>query len=468
MHKLLAVAAVAFSIPIASPSPVTAKQAEVIQNAMAAADISATEMREDILELASNIKSNHPRPFRIITEEDFDALIAEKVASLDEDATRSDLLWAMSEILTSIGCAHSQMPFFGQEDALIDVAERFPMDVRMHEGRLFVMDPLSNSEHIEKGREIVSINGIPVPELREEIFAHIASDVNLPNFKGPMFNTWATSYLTYALDFPATYQVKLRGDSDAVVLTQLKEFKFKPIVNPSSDCQDRLCYNVDEATNIGVMTIRSFDYYGAEGQKFVDFTKTVFDDLEKHQRPGLLIDTRGVLGGSGLVGSYLLRHLADKPFDYYDPATADRRGSEGMFRPQLPIETKFNGPAFLLMDGMTVSAIPHFYALAKENGIATLIGEPAGGGKSTNDGKVQLSASNSETKYAVARMRFDVAAPSLSINDAVLPDIRLSYSLEDILDRTDSMVPIALKLLATKAGKAAQAENEGASSDEGT
>ena len=422
-----------------------------MQAELAAPEISVEAMREDLRELASNIKTNHPRPFRIITEEDFDALVDRKVASLDEYATRPDLLWAMSEILASIGCGHSRMPFFNQENALIDASERFPVDVRVHGGRLYVMDPLSNSEHLSKGEEIVSINGIPVPQLMQEIFAHIGADVDLPNIKSPTFNIYATAYITYALDFPSTYHVRLRGSADSIKLNPLEEFEDRPVISPLADCQDQLCYHVDEERNIGIMTIRSFGYYGAAGQEFVDFTASVFDDLGTQDRSGLLIDTRGVLGGSGNVGSYLLRHLAEQPFDYFDASASDPRGSESLFAPQRPIETEFDGPAFILMDGMTVSALPHFYAVAKHNEIATLIGEPAGGGKSTTDGKAQLTASNSGITYTVARMRFDVAAPSLSINEAVRPDIVLPYSLEDVLDRTDSMRARALDLLAIQA-----------------
>ncbi len=446
--KSLIAAAFAVCLPLVVPTSAMAMQAELV-----APEISIEAMREDLRELASNIKANHPRPFRIITEEDFDALIASKVASLDENATRSDLMWAMSEILASIGCAHSRMSFFNQEERLIEVSARFPVDVRMHGGRLYVMDPLSNFEHVSKGEEIVSINGISVPQLTQEIFTHISSDADLPNIKGPSFNIYATGYLTYALDFPSTYQVRLRGGAEPITLNPLEDFENRPVISPLADCQDRLCYHVDEERNIGIMTIRSFDYYGADGQQFADFTTSVFDDLGSEGRSGLLIDTRGILGGAGYVGSYLLRHLTDKPFDYYDALASDPRGDASLFVPQLPIATQFDGPAFILMDGMTVSALPHFYALAKHNGIATLIGEPAGGGKSTTDGKVQLTASNSGIEYTVARMRFDVAAPSLSIEEAVRPDILVPYSLEDILDRTDIMRANALDLLAVQATK---------------
>ncbi len=427
-------------------------QAEAKEEATPVLKMSPALMREDLTELASNIKLHHPRPFRVISEERFDELVAEGTASLDENANRADLLWAMSGILSSIGCAHSSMPHFNQEDALIEVGQRFPVEVRMYGGRLFVMDPLSNADQLSIGQEIVSINGISVADLRNEIFAHIGADTNIPNFKEPAFNFYATSYLTYALNFAESYELTVRGDTKPITLAPLEDFSPKPIISPQAECQESLCYSIDEQRNIGIMTIRSFDYYGSDGQIFADFTAAAFDDLAASNRAGLLIDVRGVLGGSGLVGSYLLRHLAKEPFAYFDNEMSDPRGNEGLQELQRPISTGFEGPTYILMDGLTVSSVSHFLALAKENNIATLIGEPSGGGKSTSDGKIRLAASHSGITYTVARMRFDVAAPSLSIDEAVRPDIRLAYSLDDVLKRSDTMRDNALDLLALHAG----------------
>lgn len=423
------------------------------QSGPANEELTHAQIRADIRELAANIKKYHPRPFRIISEQDFDRLVETKLASLDAQSSRKDLLWAMSEILASIGCGHSNMLFFNQESELIAPADRFPVDVRMHDGRLFVMDPLVNGERLARGQEIIAINGVSANDLRTEVFAHIGTDAGLPDFKDHAFNFYATAYLTYALGFPAKYELTLRGQTEPISLSPLTDFKDKPVISPSAQCQDRLCYSVDEDRNIGIMTIRSFDYYGADGQIFADFTSSVFDDLVAKKRAGLLIDTRGILGGSGLVGAYLLRHLAKQPFAYFDPEVADERGSGSLLDMQNPVETGFDGPTFILMDSFTVSSVPHFYAVAKENSIATLIGEPAGGGKSTTDGKIQLTSTHAGVTYTVARMRFDVVAPHLSIDEAVQPDIFLSYSLKDVLERTDSMRDNALDLLSVRTGK---------------
>ncbi|KEO91470.1 hypothetical protein EH31_02040 [Erythrobacter longus] len=407
----------------------------------------------DLRELGARIKAEHPRPFRVITETDFDALIEREVAQLTENSTRADFLWAMSHVIASIGCGHSALPFFNQQNQEISITQRFPAKVRFHAGRLYVTDPMTNSDSLSKGQEIVAINGISVPQLRETIFARITADVHLPTAKDLATNVYATAYLTYALEFPERYAVTLRGQAKPLTLKPLNEFASDPVLSPLDPCQEELCYERDETRNIGIATLNRLDYYGGErADRFVAWWAEVMEDLTTNDRSGLLIDMRGVLGGSGNAGSYILRHLTDQPFKFYS-ANSDKRGRESLFLTQEPIGQGYNGEVYILIDGMTYSAAPHLFAIAQSNGIATLIGAPAGGGKSTNDGKLRFTSTNEDVEYFVARMIFEVEAPELGIDEGVEPDITLTYSLTDTLDRTDSMRDRAVDLLGIAASR---------------
>lgn len=414
----------------------------------------------DMRELAANIKATHPRPFRIITEEDFDALVAAEVAALGESSSKADFMWAMRRIIASIGCAHSQPPYFTQEDALISPADRFPIEVRFYDGRLWVMDGLTNADRVTRGQEIVAVNGIAVADLRDAIFSRISSDADIPNLKEPKANIYATSYLTYATGFPGEYEITLRGSTEPIALSPLEEYQFQPIVSPLAACQEELCYEVDEARNVGIATLRSLDYYGGErAERFVEWFAGVIDDLSENNRDGVLLDFRGVEGGSGTAGSYMLRHFADRPFPYWS-ANSDPRGRADLFDIQQPIENDFDGRVYVLTDGLTVSALPHLFAVAQANDIATLIGAPAGGGKSTNDGKIAFASSHAKFEYLIARMIFEVEAPQLSTEQAVQPDIHLEYSLSDVLNRTDSMRQRAITLLGVAAADSRKSAND--------
>lgn len=405
--------------------------------------------RADLLELAANIEAEHPRPWRFILEEDFDALVAKEVASVTSATTKPEFLWSFSRILTSIQCGHSGLFYFNQEDALIAPEDRFPVDVRWHDGGLYVLDPLANAGKVARGDRIREINGRKVSDILKEAGQHIKHEGVSPVSRWAPFNVYATSYITYAVGFPDDWSIRIDGKRKAIDLDPLSEFRHKPIIHPKDPCQERLCYRVDEATNTGIMTIRTFAFYGEEGQAFADYVDGAFADLAANERAGVILDIRGHDGGTGNAGAYILRRLAKEPFAYF-AETSDPRGPEGLFQMQEPVDVGFDAPVTLLVDANTVSAAPHFASIFKEHGMGTIVGEPMGGNKSTNDGKRRIFSTENEVEYYVARMRFDVAAPSLPMDAPVMPDKELSYALGDRLDGEDSMMASLLKSIAAE------------------
>lgn len=398
-----------------------------------------TEYQADIRELAERIKQEHPRPFRMLSEAQFDQLVAEEVAALDQDSTQPDVLWSFSKIIAAIGCGHTRMPYFNQEKKFIAPSQRFPLDVRFIEDALVVIDPLANANNISTGEKITSINGQDPKGLINMIYKHIGTDAHLPYKKRHQFNVYATDYLTYALGFPAEYRVVTANNPQVVRLQPLIDFQYKPILSPKARCQDTLCYQVAESINTSVLTLRSFNFYGADLQTFQAHVDTAFVDLVKSKRDNLIIDVRGNQGGSNSASAYVLRHLHHEPFKFFADVS-DQRGPANLFAMQTPIETGFNGKVYVLMDGDTSSSVPHFLSLVKEHQLADLVGAPAGGNKSTNDGAKQFKSTHLGIQYNIARMRFEVEAPSLSMDEALEPDIYLPYTIEQVISGEDLML----------------------------
>lgn len=411
-----------------------------------APDPALAPYQAEIDTLAAQIKAEHPRPFRVISEADFDAVVTEAKASIRTDMPERDTLWAYSRVLTSIGCVHSRLFYFVMEDRFIEPTQRFPVDVRYVEGELRVFRSLSNAKTLSQGDVITTINGRPVDDIVAEIYRHIPADVNLPYLKRHAFNISATSYLTYALDFPKDYRVTVSGRVEPIALQPLETFSHAPVISPRHACQDPLCYRVDEATDTGIMTVRSFEYYGERGAEFADFVNGAFDDLSENDRANLIVDVRDNQGGSGLAGAYILRRLTDEPFEYFSEVS-DPRGQELLFETQQPVDAGFDGQTYILMNGNTLSTAPHFFALARANGMATLVGEPAGGNHSTNDGKIQLKSDTVGIDYWIARMRFDVAVGDADPDTALIPDIAIPYTVEETLTREDVMMETLLDVI---------------------
>jgi hypothetical protein len=397
----------------------------------------------EIDQLAQQIKTEHPAPFRVIEEAQFDALVSDLKSQIRPEYAKRDTLWAFSELLASIGCAHTGLFYFNAQEKLIDTAQRFPVDVRYLDGSLYVFDPLVNDGIVSVGDTIKTINGRNVDDIVAEIYRHISADANLPYLKRHLFNVSATSYLTYALDFPESYTLTLDGQDEAQELQPLDSFSHAPIVSPAHTCQVNLCYRVDDATDTGIMTIRSFAYYGASGAEFAEFVDNAFDDLITQDRDNLIIDIRDNQGGSGLAAAYVLRHLADAPFAYFSDRS-DPRGNESLFDMQRPDDVNYDGPTYILVNGNTMSSAPHFAALAKANDMAVLIGEPLGGNHATYDGKIELSAETLDAPYFIARMPFIVEAGDADPLAPLRPHVEIPYTVEELLTREDKMLDAVL------------------------
>ena len=398
--------------------------------------------------LAQRIKEEHPSPFRVISESEFDSLVSKAKADLRPEHAKRDTLWAMSEIIGSIGCGHSKLFYFVAEDQLINPEDRFPVDVRYVDGSLYVFDPLANAGRVSVGDEIRFINGRDVDEIMDEVYRHISGDANFPFAKRHLFNVSATSYLTYALDFPESYSLTLEGQTKPISLKALESFRHAPIISPKQPCQDNLCYRVDETTNAGLLTLRSFAYYGDSGAEFAEFINTSFDDLIDNQRDALIIDIRDNQGGSGLAGAYVLRRIADMPFTYFTQES-DPRAAEGLFDLQLPADMTFERPTYVLANGHTFSSVPHFAAVAKANDFAVLVGETLGGNHATFDGKLRFASDLTGAEYFVARMPFVVEAGDADPMDPLRPDIAIPYTVEETLSREDRMLETLLDKIAS-------------------
>ncbi len=400
--------------------------------------------RAEISELAENLVSTHPVPYKYISKKNFDALVAKTKAGITEDTSKADLLWIYSRIISSIGCAHTLMPFFNQEDALIKPEERFPVDARFFGNRLYIIDSLTNAGKLSAGTEIETINGRNVQDLYDEIAQHIPSDGYNPHFPHGLINISFSSYMTYALDFPEKYELTAKGKDQPVLLTPLHQFKHKPIIPPYDPCKKTLCYR-EVNGDTAVMTIRNWDFYGERGAIFKKFIDDNFAKMQTSNIQSLIVDVRGNLGGTNFATAYLLRHIAKKPFRF---GTMDSAGAKELKEMLPPILTGFKGKVYILSNGQTQSATTHFLALAKYHKMGTIVGSPSGSASTVNDNKKEFISSTAGIKYYVARDTFSVDVNGFTESDGIAPDIAVHPTIEDYLQGRDPALDHAIKISA--------------------
>lgn len=412
----------------------------------AAERVTVEQHRAEIVALADNLRTLHPQPFASLSEAAFVALTDRLVAGVDEQTSRRDMLWAYSELAASIGCGHTSLGFFNQEDALIPAAARFPVDVTFVDGRLLVVDPLVNGTLLSKGDEITAINGRPADALVAEALRHISSDAHNPHYRTGLFRLYATSYLTYAAGFPERYSVTVAGNPVPLELTALDKFQHRPVLSSRAICQETLCLD-RPVDGVALMTIRSWAFYGDRQPIFRKYIDESLASLREEAPKALIIDIRNNLGGSGFAAAYLLRHLVQTEFGYFHP---DSSGAEMLKRPLAPIETGWSGTVIVLSDELTHSTSGHFLSLVKAHGAALIVGRASGAGSEVHDNSKSFVSQYSGIEYKIATSTFSTDTPGCPASASVAPDVLVPLTPDAVLADQDAILEFALSLVAAE------------------
>jgi len=397
----------------------------------------AKEYKDDLDQLGKKLIEVHPNALKFISKKDFWKLIAAKKALITNSTTYSEFYWHCREIIASVNCSHTSIgTFFRESD--IPMSLRFPLQTRWVNDRLFVIDPLNNENGVAIKDEIVSINGIVVSKLVSDIYTHISSQGYVETTKKHFFNTWSTGLISFALGFPETYEIRVKGKENPIVLNKAKMVK-DPVNDESiKHCDDNLCLEFPDNSKNAVLTITSFNYYPwGNLTVFKDFMDSSFKEINDKGVENLIIDLRFNGGGSVESSIHLLKYLVDKPFTY----------SSGYDEVQDPFENTFKGKRYFIIDGNGESTTGHFMSLVKVLHLGTIVGEELGSNQFCTAGQTICRLSNTKLEYYVANSTHETTATSLPDEIGILPDYYITQSINDYLNNVDTVKEFTFGLI---------------------
>lgn len=109
-------------------------------------------------------------------------------------------------------------------------------------------------------------------------------------------------------------------------------------------------------------------------------------------------------------------------------------------------DARFEGPVVVLMDSWCFSATDIFLGAFKGVEGVTLMGETSGGG-SAYSGRFSVEGLGS---VRLARMASFLPDGSLYDGNGIRPDVEMTYTVDDVLGRTDSMLDAAVELIRSR------------------
>lgn len=409
----------------------------------------AEAYKEDLDQMAFKLMKVHPNALKFITKEALWRVVEQKKALITDQTTFGEFLWHCSEVMASVHCSHTGLGNFHLENEMLPLGKRFPLATRLINNQLFVVDTLNNGHKTSLKAEILSINGVPVQQLIADIYQHIPAQGYIQTTKRLVFNIWSACLIPYALGFPETYEIVVKGQSKPIVLNK-NETQSGPFRNKSLKiCENGLCLEMLDDRKSAILTIRSFNYYPWNNlpvfQRFMDST---FQEIHQKGIKNLIIDVRFNGGGSQEASIYLLRYLLDKPFVYYSQVVFEGK-TEKIYgeEPITPFVNRYKGKLYFIQDGLGNSTTGHFMSLVKKHKLGPIVGEELGSNQFCSAGQTTLRLPHTKLEYYVANNTHESTATALPDEVGILPDYEVYQSMEDYFNKVDAVKVFTIQLI---------------------
>jgi hypothetical protein len=400
------------------------------------------EYQEDFNQLVDLLLKKHPQPYALISKNSLTNLIDTQYAKINESTTVKDFLWVSSSVVSAIKCGHTDI--LGPNYPIIPQSHYLPVNASYIDSKLYVIDPRGNSDKIAIRDEIVSINGVRVETIYNELIPHISSDGlhKIRQHELINFNFYWLCPLFF--NFPESYTFKVKHEDEIVEIDLQKATEYKHLKTVLDSCKDLLCFKINKENSTAIMTIRSFGFYKKKFSTFKSFVDDSFSQIEAEGIENLIIDLRNNGGGEPACASYLLEFLANKPYTYFHK---DVKGYSDLKKVIHPNSKRFRNKPYILTNGFCFSSTGHFCSLIKEHDLATLVGTETGGTYTCNDYGKFYELDNTDLKVRIATGIAKTTATTLSNRQGIAPDHYVAPDINHFLNKSDTVLNYTLHLI---------------------
>ncbi|MBL4649054.1 MAG: hypothetical protein JKY03_04935 [Aureispira sp.] len=340
-----------------------------------------------------------------------------------------------------------------------------PLGVQFLEDRAYVWNNLSREDFLERGDEILSINGRSMGEIRKLIFQYTNSDGYIKTFKQKRLSKELSARYFWFIEQPSQFVIKYRKrysestkvvQLEALTRTEMSEWSIKRALKKEVAKGINAVYNLVVEKETATLTLRSFNekIIKQNELKSYEFYERIFKRLRKNGVKHLILDLRGNRGGMKEFVDDLLAFTLKKKCKGVLRELIAWDGTTVIS--DFPKRNKwfFKGDIYILTDGETYSTAALIAQYLSDYGNATIIGEETGsryeGFAAGNfhyltlpNSKIQIGIPNKWVKNTLPK-------PFREPNRGLLPDYPVVPSIEDLLEKRDPVRMKALELIQTK------------------
>jgi C-terminal processing protease CtpA/Prc len=340
-----------------------------------------------------------------------------------------------------------------------------PLSVEFLGDRAYVWNNLSRADVLERGDEILSINGRSMAEIRTLIFKYTNSDGDIETFKQLRLSKELSAryfwFIEQASQFTIEYR-KRHSEStkevqlEALTRIEMSEWSVKRALTKEVQKGINAVYSLSLEKDIATLTLRSFneEIIKQNDLEPYEFYERIFKRLRQNKIKHLILDLRGNIGGMKEFVDDLLAFTLKKKQKGVLRELVAWDGTKVISTFPKRNQWFFKGDIYILTDGGTYSTAALIAQYLSDYGNATLIGEETGsryeGFAAGNfhyltlpNSKIQIGIPNKWVKNTLPR-------PFRAPNRGLMPDYRVSNSIGDLLKKRDAVKAKALELIQNK------------------
>lgn len=428
-----------------------------------------TELQEELVYLEQQLEKHQPNWQAYHPVEAWERRIATVKAQLDRPLTALQWYQKLNYVLEAVHEGHitvgkaNDVFYTGFATGQFKV---LPLVVRGVGERVYIWTNLSNKEGLERGDELLSINGRSIAAIRRQIFDHTLADGYIESSKQLFFQAeFAARYFWFvevADSFVLEYQVagtNLTQTKTIAALTHLEMAQWmvkRDVQRPSRLRGLEALFSCSFHEQTALLTLRNFNQadWAAYDKTPASFYAEVFKRLRKNQIKHLIIDVRGNKGGDKDFVDALLPYLwlESRKGTYRSLLWQDGRLIESILPNRSPLY--FKGQIYVLTDGKTYSTAALLAQYSVQYAKAISIGRETGSRLEgfAAGGHYSLTLPHSKINIEIpnAWVKNNLKVPPTLVNRGLLPYYKVEPTLNDLLQDKDVVLQKAWDLINEK------------------
>jgi len=420
------------------------------------------QVKEDLQYLIGSIEEFVPALYRY--NPDFKEKADAIVRAVENDMSVLAYFSSVSKIVSLANEGHFNLGDWTDvaHKGFVDNTYKYmPLSVKVIGDRMFVWINSANSEELQRGDEILSINGRASADIIASMLPYIPSDGHIETYQLKSL-TMGFPWMYYLyVEQPEAFAIeyKRQGKRSTVTIEALTREGWmanyqqrKPAATEEATGVQEV-YEWEIKESLAVLKLKDFsrslvEKYDLEASKLY---KEIFGQLQTAQVSNLIIDLRDNTGGRNEFADDLIPFIMKEAEKGLFKTTESWKGKKKDYSLPKIDKLAFKGNIYALVNGRTYSAGAEVARYLKEYGKAVIIGEETGtryeGFAAGSTQSIVLP--NSDIRIGIPRyhLGFPPSSSQKTSNRGLLPDHEVSYTIEDLMNEKDLEMEVALGLI---------------------